>query len=111
MCACLGVSMRVCKAPHAVQAVGAAAFDAAAVPAHDVVYFSSTAAVWSQSGAGHYAAANCVLDGVSQGRHHAGLPSTALQLGPFRGAGMAAQHADALAALGLRSLHPHEVHR
>lgn len=88
-----------------------AAFDAAGTTAHDAVYFSSTAAVWSQSGAGHYAAANCALDGLAQRRHHMGLPTTALQLGPFRGAGMAAQHVDALAALGLRSLQPHEVRR
>ena len=93
------------------QAVGAAAFGAAATLARDAVFFSSTAAVWSQSGAGHYAAANCALDGLAHRRHHLGLPATALQLGPFRGAGMAAQHVNALAALGLRSLEPREVCR
>lgn len=93
------------------QAVGAAAFNAAAVPARDAVFFSSTAAVWSQSGAGHYAAANCALDGLAQRRWHAGLPAVALQLGPFRDTGMAAQHSGSLAALGLQSLWPHEVRR
>ena len=51
-----------------------------------------TAAVWSLSGAGHYAAANCALDGLAQRRWHAGLPAVALRLGPFRDTGMAAQH-------------------
>jgi len=75
----------------------------------DAVFFSSTAAVWSQSGAGHYAAANCALDALAARRQAAGLPATALQLGPFRDVGMAAAHAGALAALGLGSLWPREV--
>ncbi len=91
------------------QATGAAAFHAAGVPVRDAVFFSSTAAVWSQSGAGHYAAANCALDALAARRQAAGLPGAALQLGPFRDVGMAALHADALAALGLGSLWPREV--
>jgi len=90
-------------------ATGAAAFHAAGVPVRDAVFFSSTAAVWSQSGAGHYAAANCALDALAARRQAAGLPGAALQLGPFRDVGMAAPHADALAALGLGSLWPREV--
>ncbi|KAK9841871.1 hypothetical protein WJX81_008495 [Elliptochloris bilobata] len=104
----LGAGPGLAAAQLAWLAVGAAAFDAAALPAHNAIFFSSTAAVWSQSGAGHYAAANCALDGLAQRRQHAGLPAVALQLGPFRGSGMAAQHVDALAALGLRSLWPRE---
>lgn len=60
-------------------------------------------------GAGHYAAANCVLDGLSARRQDCGLPSTALQFGPFAETGMAAQHAQQLAALGLNALKPRQA--
>lgn len=62
-----------------------------------------------RAGAGHYAAANSVLDGLAEARHSAGLPSVALQFGPFAEAGMAAQHAQQLAALGLLGLKPQKV--
>lgn len=61
------------------------------------------------AGAGHYAAANSVLDGMASARQYAGLPSTALQLGPFGETGMAAQHAQQLASLGLHGLKPSQV--
>lgn len=71
-----------------------------------VILLSSTAAVWSQTGGASYAAANAWLDGVAARERAGGRAFTSLQLGPFKGAGMAAAHADQLAALGLGCLHP-----
>ena len=61
------------------------------------------------AGAGHYAAANAVLDGIATSRQAMGLPSTALQFGPFAETGMAAQHAQQLASLGLHGLKPQKA--
>ena len=91
------------------QVVGASAAYAAALPFQSSVLFSSTSAVWSQPGAGHYAAANAYLDGLAAGRQRAGLPATAVQFGPFGGTGMATGHAAALSALGLHGLRPHQA--
>lgn len=71
--------------------------------------FSSTSAVWSQSGSAHYAAANAALDADAAAGHSVGLPATAVQYGPFAGAGMAAAYMDGLEALGLRGLLPQQV--
>lgn len=60
-------------------------------------------------GAGHYAAANAVLDGLAASRHASGLPSVALQFGPFAETGMAVSHAQQLSALGLHGLKPEQV--
>ena len=79
------------------------------LPVQSQVLFSSTSSVWSQSGAGHYAAANAFLDGLATQRQHAGLPATAVQFGPFAETGMAAEHVAALASLGLHSLAPREA--
>ena len=79
------------------------------LPAQSAVFLSSTSAVWSQSGAGQYAAANAVLMGNAEACLGAGVPAFALQLGPFGQAGMAAAHAANLAALGLPSLRPWQV--
>ena len=89
--------------------VGAAAVTPAALPVHSQLLLSSTSAVWSQTGAAHYAAANAALDALAGRRQGAGLPATSLQLGPFAGAGMAAGHIDALAALGLKGLQPSQL--
>ena len=62
------------------------------------------------AGAGHYAAANAVLDGMASSRQAAGLPSTALQFGPFAETGMAAQHAEQLSSLGLHGLKPKQAY-
>ena len=45
---------------------------------------SSTAAVWSQAGAAHYAAGNVFLDATAAAATAAGLPTTAINFGPFR---------------------------
>lgn len=79
------------------------------LPVQSQVLFSSTSSVWSQSGAGHYAAANAFLDGLATRRQHAGLPATAVQFGPFAKTGMASEHVAALASLGLHSLAPREA--
>lgn len=60
-------------------------------------------------GAGHYAAANAVLDGMAAVTQAAGEPCSALQFGPFSETGMAAQHSQQLAALGLPGLSPDQV--
>lgn len=71
--------------------------------------FSSTSSIWSQSGGGHYAAANSLLDGLAMQKHKKGLPTLAVQFGPFAETGMAAGYVDVLASLGLLSLAPKEV--
>lgn len=91
------------------QMVGMDVFEQAMLPVASQLLFSSTSSVWAQTGSAHYSAANSYLDGAAARRHHRGLPSTAVQFGPFGDAGMAASHADELAALGLRSLKPHQV--
>ena len=91
------------------KAVGAYTFDAANMPLLTEQMFSSTSAVWSQPGAGHYAAANSTLDAVAAAKHATGVPACAVQFGPFGGVGMAAQRGAALAAIGLRTLQPSEV--
>ena len=91
------------------QAVGPESLGAAQIPVESEVLFSSTSAVWSQSGAGHYAAANSHLDALAASRQHAGLPATAIQFGPFAETGMAASHASALTSMGLPGLKPRQV--
>lgn len=54
------------------------------VDAEVTLLFGSTAGVWSQSGAAHYAAANSFL------RARASHRVVTLSFGPFSGAGMAA---------------------
>ena len=91
------------------KAVGAHALAAAGMPLLTKQLFSSTSAVWSQPGAGHYAAANASIDSIAEAEHTAGLPACAVQFGPFSGIGMAAEHSAALAAVGLRTMQPSEV--
>ncbi len=88
---------------------GAGAVNTLQLPFQSQLLFSSTSSVWSQSGAGHYAAANAFLDGLAGQQQHAGLPATAVQFGPFADIGMASEHVAALASLGLHSLAPSEV--
>ncbi len=91
------------------QVIGAGTASSMQLPVQSQVLFSSTSSVWSQSGAGHYAAANAFLDGLASQRQHAGLPAMAVQFGPFAGTGMASEHVAALASLGLHSLSPKEA--
>lgn len=98
-----------CAAPSLPQTAGAGVFQQAALPLASQLLFSSTSAVWSQSGAAHYASSNAFLDAHSSANQLAGLPSTAVRFGPFAGAGMAAAHVEGLAALGLKSLQPAQV--
>lgn len=89
--------------------VGAPAAVVANLPLESQLVFSSTSAVWSQTGGAHYAAANAFLDGFAVDKQHAGLPATSLQLGPFAEAGMAAGHVAELEAIGLKGLHPNQM--
>lgn len=75
------------------------------------VLLSSTAGVWSQSGGASYAAANAWLDATAARENAAGSATRfrSLQLGPFGEVGMAASHAESLAALGLRPLRARQV--
>ena len=98
-----------CSASLCIQVVGPASLEAAQLPVESEVLFSSTSAVWSQSGAGHYAAANSHLDALAATRQHAGLAATAVQFGPFAETGMAAAHSSALTAMGLPGMKPHQV--
>lgn len=49
------------------------------------------------------------MDGIAMTRHASGLPSVALQFGPFAEAGMAVNHAQQLLSLGLHGLKPFQV--
>ena len=89
--------------------VGSLAANALHLPFQSQRLFSSTSSVWSQSGAGHYAAANAFLDGLATQQQQKGLPATAVQFGPFADVGMASEHVAALASLGLHSLAPSKV--
>ncbi|PSC68804.1 type I polyketide synthase [Micractinium conductrix] len=92
-----------------VKMMAVAAFQQAALPLASHLLFSSTSSVWSQSGAGAYAAGNAYLDAHASASQHAGLPGTATQFGPFEGTGMAAMHVDGLATLGLKMLQPRQI--
>ncbi|EKV29839.1 Malonyl CoA-acyl carrier protein transacylase [Caenispirillum salinarum AK4] len=75
-------------------------------PLEAFVVISSAAALLGPMGQGAYAAANAFMDGLIAARRAAGLPGTALDLGPVAGAGLAAR-ADRLAnvlATGLRPM-------
>ena len=91
------------------KAVGPQAIAAALLPLLSQISFSSTSAVWSQPAAGHYAAANAILDSTAARQHSAGLPATTVQFGPFAGTGIAANHSAALGAIGLQTLQPEEA--
>ena len=81
-------------------------FADAAMPVQSAALFSSTSAVWSQTGAGHYAAANAALDASAAAARDAGNPVTSVKFGPFGGVGMAAAHAADMTAVGLEPLPP-----
>ena len=98
--------------PEALQRVTApktasmAMFADAATPVQSVALFSSSSAVWSQTGAAHYSAANAALDTCADAARYAGTPATAINFGPFGEVGMAAAHAKDMAAIGLCPLPP-----
>jgi len=81
-------------------------FADAAMPVQGAALFSSTSAVWSQTGAAHYAAANAALDASAAAARDAGNPVTSVNFGPFGGVGMAAAHAADMTAVGLEPLAP-----
>lgn len=91
------------------QTIASAAFRRAALPLSSQLHFSSTSAIWSQPGAGHYAAGNSYLDLYAASMQQMGWPGTAVLYGPFAGAGMAVAYTNQLEALGLRSLGLHQV--
>jgi KR domain len=66
------------------QVVGAAACALPGLAPEQTALLSSTAAVWSQAGAAHYAAGNTFLDATAARAMAAGLPMTAINFGPFR---------------------------
>jgi KR domain len=66
------------------QVTGAAACTLPDMAAEHTALLSSTAAVWSQAGAAHYAAGNAFLDATAAATMAAGLPTTAINFGPFR---------------------------
>lgn len=81
----------------------------AKIPFTTKLMFSSTSSIWSQSGGGHYAAANLYLDGLAMQEQKKGLAALAVQFGPFAETGMAAEYVNVLSSLGLRSLTPRQV--
>lgn len=96
-------------APKAAGAASAA--QDARLPVLQQDYFSSTAAVWSQPGAAHYSAANSFLNAAAAESRWCGLPATAVNFGPFSGVGMAAEHAGAMASIGLQGLQPGDAYQ
>jgi KR domain len=66
------------------QVTGVAACALPGLAPEHTALLSSTAAVWSQAGAAHYAAGNAFLDATAAAATSAGLPVTAVNFGPFR---------------------------
>jgi len=72
------------------KAIGVVALAISGIPTEASLFFSSTASVWSQSGAAHYSAGNACLDAAAVWLQSRGLPGTAINFGPFGDDGMAA---------------------
>ena len=83
-----------------------ATFNDATMPVQSAALFSSTSAVWSQTGAAHYSAANAALDAHAGAARYAGKPAFTVNFGPFGEVGMAAAHASEMSTVGLSSLPP-----
>jgi len=86
-------------------------FSEADQPLLATALFSSTASIWSQTGAAHYSAANSILDSTAGAAQAAGVFVSAVNFGPFAGVGMAAAHVDSMHAIGLASLQPPTAYR
>ena len=89
----------------------AAMFSEADQPLLATALFSTTASIWSQTGAAHYSAANSILDSTAGAAQAAGVFVSAVNFGPFAGVGMAAAHVDSMHAIGLASLQPPTAYR
>lgn len=89
--------------------IGSRGVSDASLPWESLAFFSSTSAVWSQTGAAHYAAGNAAMDTLAIQRSAEGLPGTSVQFGPFAEVGMAAGHVKELEALGLKALKSREL--
>lgn len=76
-----------------------------------VVFCSSVAGWLGAMGQANYAAANAWLDGFASALRARGLPATSVALGPIAGDGMAHDHVDRLARLGIQALDPTAVAR
>ena len=81
-------------------------------PLDFLVLLSSVASLLGTPGQGAYAAANAVMDALAHDRNARGLHTLAVNLGPVRGEGLAAQQrvrGDSLARLGLDGLDAAQV--
>jgi hypothetical protein len=75
-------------------------------PMHSSILFSSVAALLGSSGQLNYSIANSWLDAAAAGKQAAGAQVLSVQFGAWKGAGMAADSAAKMEAIGLGALTP-----